>query len=323
MIVDFQATEEQTLIQSSVQSLLEDKLPVSRLREIGNHQGLAERAHWQDFTALGVFGLGLPEKQGGVGYTLTEEVILSYEFGRKLISPLVLAQMIAVHLAEQEQLREQLISGAVRAAFANVIDGKSAHLLDGADADFIVCVHEGIELLKRSELPNDSPVDGLDETVALSRVEANFTAQQRTSPADQLSLLVASYLSGIARTTTDMAVEYVKTREQFGHAIGAFQAIKHQCADMHVRAEAAWSQCQYVAATFSTSDGVQDSMETACARLLAREAALTNAKQNIQLHGGMGFTAECEAHLFLKRAHVMSMLGGRLQQDRLRTLQVT
>ena len=127
--------------------------------------------------------------------------------------------------------------------------------------------------------------------------------------------VLAAYLVGIAVATRDAAVGHARQREQFGQPIGAFQAIKHQCADMAVRAAAAEAQVRYAAVSFGRSG--EDRTQAAAAWLLATGAALANAKACIQIHGAMGFTAECDVHMFLKRAHVVAALGSdRVPEDR-------
>jgi alkylation response protein AidB-like acyl-CoA dehydrogenase len=116
-------------------------------------------------------------------------------------------------------------------------------------------------------------------------------------------------LAGVAEAARDMAVSYAATRVQFGQLIGAFQAVKHACADMAMRAEAAAAQTFY-AALLVTAGNADTASDVASARLIAGKAALDNAKANIQVHGGMGFTQECDAHLYLKRAQLFSALNG-------------
>ncbi|WP_164857209.1 acyl-CoA dehydrogenase family protein [Sphingomonas crocodyli] len=305
MIVNLTPTEEQQLVEDSIRGLLADKLPVDRLREAHAHGGAVERAIWGDLVELGLFGLGLAEERGGIGYGLPEEVIVAKALGAHLASPSIVAQMIAVHLAD-DATRPALMSGEARAAFVNAFDG-GAHLIDGEGATHAVVVGKGgAALVAIDSLGAAEPVELIDETVAVAKVSTD-AALSGGAEVDRLSLLLATYMAGLAGATRDMAVDYAKTREQFGQPIGAFQAIKHQCADLALRAAGAETQCYHTAVTFGR--GNDDGVEVACARLLAGEAALANAKQNIQIHGGMGFTAECDAHLFLKRAHLISMLG--------------
>jgi len=301
MIVDLIPDEDQSAIEDTIVSFLADVLPVERLRDAANHGGAAETAVWSQLCELGLFGLGLPEEQGGLGLGLPEEALVARALGRKLVSPGVLSQLCAPHLATDEATRDTLISGEARAAFA-IADG---YVLDGAGTDWVVVFGPGgASLRARGDLRLAMTEGGLDHTMMFERIGGGAGTAQ---PALRIEVLIAAYLVGIAQATTDMAVDYAKTREQFGQPIGAFQAIKHSCADMATRASAADTQTLYAATVFGA--GGDDAVEAAAARVLAKRAALDNAKANIQTHGGMGFTAECDAHLFLKRAMVMDMLG--------------
>jgi alkylation response protein AidB-like acyl-CoA dehydrogenase len=134
-------------------------------------------------------------------------------------------------------------------------------------------------------------------------------------------LLLGAFAVGIAEATRDMAVEYAKTREQFGRPIGSFQAIKHICADMAIRCEAA--ACQTTFASLVLAEGHDGAaFHATSSKLVAAAAAVKNASQNIQVHGAIGFTAEADPHLFLKRAHVIERLwsDSRRCRDRLLSL---
>src|SRR6185312_11927444 len=107
----------------------------------------------------------------------------------------------------------------------------------------------------------------------------------------------------------DMSVGYAKTREQFGSPIGAFQAVKHRCADMAVAAALADAQVTFAA--LSVGDFAPDAeMQVAAARVVAERAALNNIREAIQIHAGIGVTWECDAHLYLKRVHALRELFG-------------
>ena len=105
-------------------------------------------------------------------------------------------------------------------------------------------------------------------------------------------------------------MEYAKHRRQFGRPIGGFQAVKHLCADMAVRAEVARCAVQAAAVTADQPDVGDPSRAAAGAKLLADEAALANGRSCIQVHGGMGFTWEVPAHLAFKRSRVLATQFG-------------
>jgi alkylation response protein AidB-like acyl-CoA dehydrogenase len=122
--------------------------------------------------------------------------------------------------------------------------------------------------------------------------------------------LTAALLLGLADGAMELAVAYAKEREQFGRPIGSFQAVKHLCADMLTRTELARSAV-YAAAVTLDGRGIDDpDRMVAAAKITAGEAARANGKSCIQIHGGMGFTAEVDAHLYLKRALVLETWFG-------------
>jgi alkylation response protein AidB-like acyl-CoA dehydrogenase len=117
--------------------------------------------------------------------------------------------------------------------------------------------------------------------------------------------LTAGYLLGVAQGATALAVAYAGEREQFNRPIGSFQAIKHLCADMVVRNEVA--RAAAYAAGVTIDDPTVGSVERAvtAAKLMANEAAIDNGKTCVQVHGGMGYTWEVDAHLYFKRAYAL------------------
>ena len=326
MIVDLLPTDDQAMIADSVAALLGDRLPLARFRDAAAWGAGAERALWGELAGLGLFGLGVAEAQGGVGFAVAEEVTVAQLLGRHLVSPSVLATMVAAHVAGDAA---PFAAGTARAAFANPLapvasltGSARVQRIDADGVDLLLLVTDaGSALYPPTALIPGPTMEGIDETVSLDHATLDLGAAvaRRTGAAVALrsGLLVAAYLSGIAAATRDMGVDYAKVREQFGQPIGAFQAIKHYCAEMARKTEAAFSQTCYVAALAGA--GTPSAFGTACARLLAGDAALENARINIQIHGGMGFTDESDAHSFLKRAHVMTVLNGgrRIEQQRI------
>src|SRR5205807_8667320 len=104
----------------------------------------------------------------------------------------------------------------------------------------------------------------------------------------------------------DLATAYAKERKQFGRVIGSFQAIKHICADMLVRAEVARAAVYAAGVTIDDPTVGDAARAVAGAKLLACDAAIANGKACVQVHGGMGFTWEVDVHLFLKRAVLLA-----------------
>jgi alkylation response protein AidB-like acyl-CoA dehydrogenase len=122
-------------------------------------------------------------------------------------------------------------------------------------------------------------------------------------------VLVAAMLSGIAAATRDASASYAKLRKQFDVPIGSFQAVKHRCAEQAVRAEAS-TQVVTLAALATDADRADADLLRGSARLVTADYAVANASDNIQNHGGIGYTYEHDAHLYLKRAHVLALTLG-------------
>ncbi len=143
-----------------------------------------------------------------------------------------------------------------------------------------------------------------DPLTPLHRVPAAGGPGAAAGSADPVAvLLTAAEQLGTAGRVCELAVAYARRREQFGRAIGAFQAVQHLCADLLVRAETARAAVYAAAVTADPAD-------IAAARLLADEAAVHGARDCLQVHGGMGFTWEADVHLHLKRAWVRAERAG-------------
>ena len=126
---------------------------------------------------------------------------------------------------------------------------------------------------------------------------------------DRAAVLIAFEQLGGAQACLDMAVDYAKSRYAFSRQIGSFQAIKHKLADMYVAIELGRSNAYYGAWALSTESS-QLPLAAAAARVAASDAYYLAAKENIQAHGGMGFTWEVDCHLFYRRAKLLAVQAG-------------
>jgi alkylation response protein AidB-like acyl-CoA dehydrogenase len=137
---------------------------------------------------------------------------------------------------------------------------------------------------------------------------------------DACALALVSEQAGGARRAVEMATEYAKTRYQFGRAIGSFQAVKHMCADMLLEAESAVSAARFVVGSFA-GQAPSRIADLALAQAYCSDAFVFVAATNIQVHGGIGFTWEHPAHLYLRRARSDAQLLGSPSWHRERYLQ--
>ncbi|WP_444971413.1 acyl-CoA dehydrogenase family protein [Streptomyces sp. SAI-25] len=333
--MDLQLSDDQRALRSGMRDLLGAVFDREALRAAVERGGAVDRGLWRELGAAGLFALRLPEEAGGVGLGLPEAVLLFEEAGRALLpGPLVATHLAAgavegaaegeavvtvaegggrpvAHLAEADAV---LVRPGVRA-------GPGALAGSGGLTGLGVLTGEALA----ASVAEAGPVRSLDPLTPLHRAEglagavtglvgaatglsgaamelaraaAGLARGSEAYPGafrDHGALLTAAEQLGSATRTTEMAGQHARAREQFGAPIGSFQAVKHLCADMLARTEPARSALYAAALT-------ADPVEIAAAKLLADEAAVRNARDCLQIHGGMGFTWEADVHLHLKRA---------------------
>jgi alkylation response protein AidB-like acyl-CoA dehydrogenase len=208
------------------------------------------------------------------------------------------------------------------------LEGVWNHVPHGGEAtDMLLCARHddgqlAIVLLPQSAL-HVTRRECLDQTRRQAKVVAHgvpLRGEQIIASGDKAEALLGYTLDragailaceqvGSAQATLNQAVDYAKTRRQFGHTIGSFQAIKHMIADMYTALEAARSSAYY-AIWCAEHDPEQLPLASSSAQTLAAQASFLCAGQNIQIHGGIGFTWEHPAHLYFKRARAnMNLLG--------------
>ncbi|WP_137995157.1 acyl-CoA dehydrogenase family protein [Streptomyces vilmorinianum] len=277
--MDFRLTDDQKALKAGVRALLEGRFDRDALRAAVEDGGL-DRDLWRALGEAGFFALRLPEEAGGVGLGLPEAVLVFEEAGRALLP----GPLIATHLAAGT------VPGAAEGeVVVTAPDGAFVEWLD--EADVVVGDAEGAVRVR-----------SVDPLTPLHRLPGPVGRMPTTGVAGVGALLTAAEQLGSASRTTETAVAYARTREQFGQVIGGFQAVKHLCAQMLVRTEVARAAV-YAAAVSG------DPVEVAGAKLLADEAAVDCARDCLQVHGGMGFTWEADVHLHLKRAWVRAERG--------------
>jgi alkylation response protein AidB-like acyl-CoA dehydrogenase len=324
--MDLMPTPEQDAIRDSVRAFLDAELPMSRVRALCGASGDAHAPLWRAAAALGFFA----------DYALTEQMILFEELGRSLAPGPWLGSVLAASALAGTGDAAAVSAGETRVALcldpcggpltlrSGRLSGTRQAVLgaDLADA-FLVVDDVGVLFVPRGAGVRVATTPSLDATNPAGRVTfADAAATRLSADAANLRraavvLACAEAVGGIARTV-EMSVAYAKVRQQFGKPIGSFQAVKHRCADMAVRAEVARSATTYAAV--SVRDGAADAdFQVAVAKVLSANAYLQNAADNVQNHGGMGFTWECDAHLFVKRARAFDATIGsrRVQLDAL------
>jgi alkylation response protein AidB-like acyl-CoA dehydrogenase len=288
---------------------------------------------WKAAAELGWLGLAIAEEHGGSGFGLSELAIVLEAQGRELTPgpflPTVAASVVIDRCADS--LRAELLpgladgttvgalglSGSVVVGSDLVVTGESPAVLGAPDADVLVLIagDDVVVVDASADGVTISPLESLDTsrsvgsvaldgvTVTEERLLRGAARRARTV----FRILASAEAVGVNWAALEMAVEYAKVREQFGRTIGTFQAVKHHAANMLVDAE------QTTAATWDAAraDDLDSAwFAAAVAASHAIRAQVFNAENNIQLHGGIGFTWEHDAHLYLRRARTLAALMG-------------
>ncbi|WP_280253852.1 acyl-CoA dehydrogenase [Nocardia abscessus] len=336
-------TDEHKAVQESMRGWAASVRPIATMRT-----GAADfwRAYWPALAEIGIFRVAVAEDAGGAGGSVADLAVLVEQAAHDLVGGPVLATALA-NLITTGQLDEDLPCGValdfVVGATVSVPAASDGVLLTGT-WDSVLGAAPGTAVL----LPVDHPrgqrwclippdADGLrvealaplDPSTPLARVhcadlrvpaERVFVAPHAAE--DLLVALVAAELAGLAGWCLESAVEYAKVREQFGRKIGSFQAVKHICAWMLCRTELIRAVAADTAAAVDDG-GAELPIAAAIAAAIALDAAVETAKDCIQVLGGIGFTWEHDAHLYLRRATALRQLLGGSAHWRARVTELT
>jgi alkylation response protein AidB-like acyl-CoA dehydrogenase len=343
---EFAWTAEHRQLRETVRSVLAARAPVARARELADAGARHDGELWAALAGdIGLQGLTLPEEHGGSGASLVELAVVADEMGRVLhggpfLSTVALAApaLLAAddpaaaaeylpRLADGELTATLALDAEVTADGSGRLTGSADLVLDGADADLLLvpagadlyAVEAGADGLERTNL------DTLDRTRRIGRLALRDVAGRRVGESGAGghavalarrvgAVVVAAEQVGGMEACVARTAEYARTRRQFGRLIGSFQGVKHRLADMAVRLElgraaaywAAWQQ-----------PGTADfELGALVARAHCSPAYLQTAFDTVQLHGGIGFTWEHDAHLFVRRARADEALLGTPAQAR-------
>ena len=300
--MDFELTSDQEALRDGVRKLCEGRFPMEVVRGLEASGGV-DRSRWGELAEAGVFTLRQPESAGGVGLGMREGVLVFEELGRALVPGPLVPSSLAAGLVEGEVVGSVERSGVV------------VESLGSLDA-LVVRDEAGLWAVGPSSVEGEAVARPLDPLTPITRVASLPQGEQVGGPEDAArwgvegAALTAALQLGSAEATLDAAVAYAKERTQFDRPIGTFQAVKHILADMLVRVEVARAAVWAAGATIDQPDVGDPARAASAAKVLADEAALVNGKAAIQVHGGMGFTWEVDAHLHLKRAWVLATQFG-------------
>ncbi|MES9535773.1 acyl-CoA dehydrogenase family protein [Actinomadura sp. NPDC000600] len=312
-------TEEHEALAASVRGFTERAVTRQAVRD-------ADAGFWPALAEQGLLGLHLPEDAGGDGFGILEQAVVLEELGRALApglyTPTVLASAI-MHAAGADV--RGLVDGTGKAAVGlsagldidgSTVSGTVQPVLGAPLADlFVLPAGDRWVVLRRDDVTVE-PLESLDITRPVGSVTVTDVSLPDESVMSGVNVhalavvLLGAEACGVAGRALDDAVAYAKLREQFGRPIGQFQGVKHKCARMLIAVERARAAVWDAARALDEPEEQRD-YAIAVAAALAADAAVTCAEGNIQVHGGIGYTYEHDAHLLYRRALTLRALLGR------------
>lgn len=315
--MDFTFSEDQLLFQQSVRDFLVNEVTPEALRELWDTDTGRSDALWQQLAELGLTGITVPEQHGGLGMSVLDFVLLAQEAGYvALAEPLVHTALVAVPCllaCGDEDLKSEWLP-KIASGEARVIVALEANFLveDAHIADLIIVEREGGVYAIEREHVNLTLNESVDPGRKLFAVEFDVASAKLLASDAQAATIVASAFDhgalgiaaqclGLAQRMVDMSVQYTSERQQFGVAIGTFQAVKHHMANIAYRLE--YARAPVYRAAYALANGLSTaSVNTSHAKLAATEVSDLAAKNCMQVHGAMGYTWEVDLHIFMKKA---------------------
>jgi alkylation response protein AidB-like acyl-CoA dehydrogenase len=333
-------------LRASVRALLTDRAALAAVLARTESGDPVDAKLWRALAELGVTGLPVPERLGGSGASWRETAVVLEELGRAVApvpffgsAVLATAALLAVG---DETLLPDIASGAKTAALAvpfsaapgtapeklTVVDehlnGSITTVADALLADVYLAPAGGTLYAVDASDVTRTPVVSLDQTRPVADLRFDGASGRALGPAGPAlaraltvgAAMLAAEQLGVAQWCLDTTVEYVKTRRQFARQIGSYQAIKHRLADLWVAITEARAVSRYAADCLATDDP-DTPVAAALAQAFCGPVAVKAAEECVQLHGGIGFTWEHPAHLYLKRAKSSAVALGSPDRHRL------
>ena len=321
--MDFSLTDEQVALRTMARELFAKINPPSRLRALWDGDERHPQA-WQSLADVGLTGLGIPEELGGSGGDVLDLAVVLHEAGRACLpepylDTVAVAGPLLRDCGDEDVRRTWLprIAAGEATVAVQLVDQPFVVDADVADA-LLVEVDRGMHLVDAEGFAATA-VEGEDRARRLFRVE--FSAGMRVGDATVARRLgalgSAAMLNGIADALLDMTLEYVKVRQQFGVAVGSFQAVKHKLASLYATLGSATAATQLAAYAVATGAADADAAVSAAKvhAVAAEDLANTEA---LQCHAGIGFTWEHDLHFWLKRGRALEHVYGSAGEHRRR-----
>ncbi|MDT7755223.1 MAG: 3-oxochol-4-en-24-oyl-CoA dehydrogenase [Mycobacterium sp.] len=329
-VVSSTVTDEQFAARELVRSWASGSGAIAAVRAVEQGNADAWRAVYERLAQLGIFGVAIPEDLGGAGGSIEDLCAMVDEAAAALIPGPVATTALATLVVTDEKLLDGLASGERTAGVALGSDitfdagsgtatGTAEFVLGGV-ADGLLVLPAGDQWVLVDAAAGGAAVEALEATdfsrplarVELASAPATVLPLTHQRMVDLTATVLAAEAAGLARWMLDTATDYAKVREQFGKPIGSFQAVKHMCAEMLLRAQQIAVASADAAGAVADDDEAQLSIAVAVAAATGIEAAKVNARDCIQVLGGIGITWEHDAHLYMRRAYAIAQfLGGK------------
>jgi alkylation response protein AidB-like acyl-CoA dehydrogenase len=327
--MNFAFTDEQLELQRVVRELLARECPPARVRAAWDGAHDAPLRVWPHLAGVGVLGMTAPERFGGLGMDELDLALVLEEAGRAALpEPLLEHTAVAIPLVAEtcdDAFCDRWLGAAAAGKATLAVRISDAPFVAGAArARLLLLEHpgpHGVEL-HAVESANVSfvPQTSVDGARKLARVEwqpspetcmvRGIRARQALDRAfDRGAFATAAELIGVSRKLVEMTVEYVKLRQQFGKAVGSFQAVKHMLAEAHVAIELA-RPCVHRAAYALARREPDHAVHVSMAKAYASDAATRATRAALQCHGAIGYSFEYDLHLWMKRAWVQAAAYG-------------
>jgi alkylation response protein AidB-like acyl-CoA dehydrogenase len=355
--MDFELTDDQTLLRSSLQALFAGEYSFAQRQALLRTPFGHSPAVWKLLAGQGVLGVGLPEAHGGFGGPV-ETMIVMEEIGRALVlepymSSVILCGGLIANLGTQEQRHQvlsRIIAGDCRAALAHheadarytleqvrtslggfVLNGTKTVVQDGAVADRVIVSARDEEAGGLSLLLLDTSLPGLEwiryrthdgrSAADLICKDVQITEQHflgvRGAGLEGVQMAVDTAIAascaeavGAMEALNAATLDHLKTRRQFGQPIGRFQVLQHRMADMFLFATQARSMSFLATGRCQERDPVQRRRALSAAKAFVGKAARFVGQQAVQLHGGMGMSAELSVSHYFKRLTLINASWG-------------
>jgi alkylation response protein AidB-like acyl-CoA dehydrogenase len=329
-------------LRASLRAILADRAPWQRVLARTEYGRTTDAALWRALAAdLGVAGLAVPEDLGGAGASWREAAVAAEELGAA-VAPVpwlgsCMATAALLSAGEDRELVRAVASGESTAVLAvplaapdrpsvtvsgDRLSGRVEGVADALTAGTLLVAAGGGLFAVEAAQVSVTPVVSLDMTRQLADLELAGVRGRRVGGRDALragvragAALLACEQLGIAARCLEMTVEYVKTRHQFGRPVGSYQGLKHRLADLWVGVTQARAVARYAAGCLADDDA-DTPVAVAVAQAHCGPVAVRAAEECVQMHGGIGFTWEHPAHLYLKRAKADSVALGTAARHR-------